>query len=161
VLGDGAYAAAVEINHHFNRIRRLFGFRYWSLSAYLKHKVKRAVEFISHFEQAVVREARRAGADGVVCGHVHTCEMRDIDGIHYCNDGDWVESCTALVEHKDGRLELIHWQPPSHVRAELHAAPSRRLHRDQAGVHRGVRISRGPFLENTGVIAAGRREESA
>ena len=121
LLGDGAYAAAVEINHHFNRARRLFGFRYWSLSAYLKHKVKRAVEFISHFEQAVVREARRAGADGVVCGHIHTCEMRDIDGIHYCNDGDWVESCTALVEHGDGRLELIHWQPPSHVRAELHA----------------------------------------
>jgi UDP-2,3-diacylglucosamine pyrophosphatase LpxH len=121
LLGDGAYAAAIEINHHFNRVRRLFGFRYWSLSAYLKHKVKRAVEFISHFEQAVVREARRAGADGVVCGHIHTCEMRDIDGIHYCNDGDWVESCTALVEHKDGRIEIIHWQTPSHVRAELHA----------------------------------------
>lgn len=92
LLGDGAYAAAVEINHHFNRTRRLFGFRYWSLSAYLKQKVKRAVEFISHFENAVVREARRAGADGVVCGHIHTCEMRMIDGIHYCNVGDWVES---------------------------------------------------------------------
>jgi UDP-2,3-diacylglucosamine pyrophosphatase LpxH len=109
LLGDGAYAAAVEINHHFNRIRRLFGFRYWSLSAYLKQKVKRAVEFISHFEQAVVREARRAGADGVVCGHIHTCEMRDIDGIHYCNDGDWVESCTALVEDEAGHLSILRW----------------------------------------------------
>ena len=109
LLGDGAYAAAVEINHYFNRVRRLFGFPYWSLSAYLKHKVKRAVEFVSHFEQAVVREARRAGADGVVCGHIHTCEMRDIDGIHYCNDGDWVESCTALVERAEGTLEIVHW----------------------------------------------------
>jgi UDP-2,3-diacylglucosamine pyrophosphatase LpxH len=121
LLGDGAYAAAVEVNHYFNRLRRLFGFRYWSLSAYLKQKVKRAVEFISNFEDAVVREARKEGADGVVCGHIHTSEMRMIDGIHYCNDGDWVESCTALVEHADGRLEILHWQPPAHVRAEIHA----------------------------------------
>lgn len=109
LLGDQAYETALSLNHLFNRARRLFGLPYWSLSAVLKHKVKRAVEFISNFEHAVVREARRRQADGVICGHIHTAEMRMIDGVHYCNDGDWVESCTALVEHFDGRLELIDW----------------------------------------------------
>jgi len=80
---------------------------YWSLSRYLKLKVKRAVSYVGDFEAAVAREARRRGADGVVCGHIHHAEMRDIDGVLYCNDGDWVESLTALVEHHDGRLEII------------------------------------------------------
>ncbi len=118
-LGDTAYGLAVELNYVFNRIRRLFGFRYWSLSAYLKLKVKRAVEFLSNFENAVVREARQRGADGVICGHVHTCEMRMIDGIHYCNDGDWVESCTALVEHFNGEMELLHWLEIDHSYVDL------------------------------------------
>ena len=115
VLGDTAYAGAVELNYFFNRIRRLLGFRYWSLSAYLKYKVKRAVEFLSSFENAVVREAQKQGVDGVICGHVHTSEMRMIDNIHYCNDGDWVESCTALVEKTDGTLDLLHWQIIDHA----------------------------------------------
>jgi UDP-2,3-diacylglucosamine pyrophosphatase LpxH len=106
-LGDSAYEAALRINSAFNRIRRFFGLPYWSLSAALKRKVKRAVEFISNFETAVVREARERGCEGVICGHIHTPEMRMIDGIHYLNDGDWVESCTALVEHHDGRWEIL------------------------------------------------------
>jgi len=133
-LGDTAYAAAVTLNGHFNRIRRLFGFSYWSLSAYLKRKVKRAVEFVSHFEHAVVREARLRECSGVICGHVHTPELRMIDGIQYCNDGDWVESCTALVEHFDGRLEIIHWSEPVPVTrqasmktADAHPDRDRRL----------------------------------
>lgn len=109
LLGDRAYEFAVNANHYFNKIRRFFRLPYWSLSAYLKRKVKRAVEFVGNFETAVVRKAKSKNVDGVVCGHIHTPEMRMIDGIHYCNDGDWVESCSALVEHRDGRLELLDW----------------------------------------------------
>ena len=108
-LGDHAYEFAVNMNYYFNKGRRLFRLPYWSLSAYLKRKVKRAVEFVGNFEEAVVRRARSKGADGVICGHIHTPEMRMIDGIHYCNDGDWVESCSALVEHADGSFELLDW----------------------------------------------------
>lgn len=108
-LGDNAYNAAITVNGWFNQVRKMFGLPYWSLSAFLKHKVKNAVEFISKFEEAVVAEARRRGTDGVICGHIHTAEMRDMDGITYCNDGDWVESCTALVEHDDGKMEILRW----------------------------------------------------
>ena len=108
-LGDHAYNLALFLNRWFNKVRRTLGFPYWSLSQFLKHKVKNAVKYISNFEHAVVEEARRRGVDGVICGHIHTAEIRDIDGIQYCNDGDWVESCTALVEHLDGRLEIIEW----------------------------------------------------
>ena len=79
----------------------------------MKHKVKKAVNYVSDFERAVAAEARRRGFDGVVCGHIHRAEMRSIDGTLYCNDGDWVESRSALVEHRDGRLELVHWQASS------------------------------------------------
>jgi UDP-2,3-diacylglucosamine pyrophosphatase LpxH len=109
LLGDMAYSAALGLNTWFNHLRHKLGLPYWSLSAYLKHKVKNAVEFISDYEKAIAEEARRRHVDGVVCGHIHHAEMRDIDGILYCNDGDWVESCTALVEHHDGRLEILHW----------------------------------------------------
>ncbi len=108
-LGDRAYNAALVLNHWFNKARLALGYPYWSLSAYLKHRVKNAVRYISDYEHAVAAEARRRGADGVVCGHIHRAEIRTIDGILYCNDGDWVESCTALVEHLDGRLEILHW----------------------------------------------------
>ncbi len=109
ILGDYAYTVALWANHWLNRARIVLGYGYWSLSAYLKHRVKNAVSYISAFEDAVAAEARRRGADGVVCGHIHKAEIRDIDGILYCNDGDWVESCTALVEHWDGRLEILDW----------------------------------------------------
>ena len=118
-LGDQAYGWAIFVNRHFNLVRRYLGLPYWSLSSYLKRKVKRAVEFIGNFEQAVVREAHRKNVDGVICGHIHSPEMRMIDGIHYCNDGDWVESCSALVEHFDGKMELINWpQVPAPAKKE-------------------------------------------
>ncbi|ODN71444.1 UDP-2,3-diacylglucosamine diphosphatase [Methylobrevis pamukkalensis] len=108
-LGDWAYVSALNLNTVLNTIRRKLGFPYWSLSAWAKLKVKNAVNFIGAFEQALSGEARRLGADGVVCGHIHHAAIRDIDGIQYLNTGDWVESCTALVEHHDGRLEIIRW----------------------------------------------------
>jgi UDP-2,3-diacylglucosamine pyrophosphatase LpxH len=97
------------VNRHFNNIRRRLGYPYWSLSAWLKRQVKEAVKAIDRFEGALVGEAKRRGFDGVVCGHIHHAEIREVDGILYLNGGDWVESCTALVEHHDGRLELIDW----------------------------------------------------
>lgn len=109
LLGDTAYNLVLMVNHWFNLARRKLGFGYWSLSAYLKHKVKNAVRYVNDYEKAVADEARKRGVDGVVCGHIHKAEMRQMDGILYCNDGDWVESCTALVEHRDGRLEIINW----------------------------------------------------
>jgi UDP-2,3-diacylglucosamine pyrophosphatase LpxH len=92
-----------------NIVRRHLGYPYWSLSAYLKFKVKNAVQFIGDYANAISAEARRRGVDGVVCGHIHHAEIRDLGGVLYCNDGDWVESCTALVEHFDGRLEIVRW----------------------------------------------------
>jgi UDP-2,3-diacylglucosamine pyrophosphatase LpxH len=112
-LGDTAYEISMELNGGINRVRRFFRLPYWSLSAYLKNRVKRAVEFISRFEEAVVREARLQKCEGVICGHIHTPDDRMIDGIHYLNDGDWVESCTALVEHADGRFEIVNWSSAS------------------------------------------------
>ncbi len=108
-LGDQAYELTLRLNRTFNNLRGRLGLPYWSLSQYLKHKVKRAVSYVSDFETAVAHEAKRRGLDGVVCGHIHLAEMREIEGVLYCNDGDWVESLTALVEHADGRLELIDW----------------------------------------------------
>src|SRR3546814_3257668 len=87
----------------------LLGLPYWSLSLVAKHKVKNAVQFIGHYEEVVAHAARSGGVDGVVCGHIHSAEMRAIDGVDYYNDGDWVEGCTALVEHHDGRMEILHW----------------------------------------------------
>ena len=109
LLGDGAYTLALLLNRYFNAVRRRLGYPYWSLSAWLKRQVKEAVKAIARFETALVDEARRRGLDGVVCGHIHHAEMRDVGGVLYLNDGDWVESCTALVEHEDGRLELVDW----------------------------------------------------
>ena len=109
-LGDRAYTLLLALNRSLNSIRNLLNMPYWSLSQYLKHRVKSAVSFISAFETAMLTEARRRDCDGVVCGHIHKPEMREIDGILYANDGDWVESLSALVEHHDGRLELLDWQ---------------------------------------------------
>jgi UDP-2,3-diacylglucosamine pyrophosphatase LpxH len=109
LLGDRAYEAALTVNRWLNHFRLKWGYPYWSLSAYLKHKVKNAVNFISSFEEAVALESKRYKVDGVVCGHIHKAEMRTIHGLQYCNSGDWVESCTALVEHMDGRLEILNW----------------------------------------------------
>jgi UDP-2,3-diacylglucosamine pyrophosphatase LpxH len=108
-LGDWAYRALLASNTLINRVRRRLGFGYWSFSAFAKTRVKKALQFIENFEQAVADEARRRGVDGVICGHIHKAESRDIGGVAYINDGDWVESCTALVEHADGTLEILEW----------------------------------------------------
>jgi UDP-2,3-diacylglucosamine pyrophosphatase LpxH len=108
-LGDTLYTMILVLNRWFNRIRIKLGFQYWSLSQYLKHQVKNAVNFISAFENVMTDEARRRGCDGVVCGHIHKAEIREIDGVLYCNDGDWVESLSALVETYEGELKVIYW----------------------------------------------------
>lgn len=108
-LGSNVYDVILSLNTHVNSIRRLFGLPYWSLATYLKHKAKTAVQYISSFEHAVANAARKRGVDGVVCGHIHRPEISDIDGVQYCNDGDWVESCSALVEDMNGRLAIWSW----------------------------------------------------
>lgn len=110
-VGDNLYEFTLKLNRYLNHLRARMGMPYWSLSAYLKLKVKKAVNFISDFEVAVANEARKLGYHGAICGHIHQAEIRNIDGILYCNDGDWVESCTALVEHADGRLEILRFNP--------------------------------------------------
>ena len=126
-LGDTAYEVSMDLNKAVNGVRRFFRLPYWSLSAYLKNRVKKAVEFISHFEEAVVRDAKARNCQGVICGHIHTPDDRMIDGIHYLNDGDWVESCSALVEHHDGRFEIINWNNPriAKITEEIHAHSDR------------------------------------
>ena len=109
--GDVGYDALLVLNRWFNRGRRLLRLPYWSLSAYVKGKVKRAVNFITAFETALAHEAQRRNLHGVVCGHIHHAEIREIQGILYCNTGDWVESCTALAERADGALELLSMAP--------------------------------------------------
>lgn len=118
-LGDRSYEVALAINRPFNLARRMLGFGYWSLSGYLKLKVKTAVNFIGEFEDALANEARRRGADGLICGHIHHANSRDCDGIHYLNCGDWVESCTAIGERADGTFEIIRWQDVVRERAVL------------------------------------------
>ncbi len=108
-VGDAAYTTLMRLNWVVNKVRRRFDLPYWSLSKIAKHKVKNAVEFIGRFEELVAEAAKSRGVDGVVCGHIHTAEQREIDGVHYYNDGDWVEGCTALVEFGDGRMEILHW----------------------------------------------------
>ena len=108
-VGDAAYEFMMALNRWVNAYRRFFNLPYWSLSKHAKAKVKNAVEFISNYEEVIAEAAGARGVDGVVCGHIHTAEFRVIAGIEYYNDGDWVEGCTALVEHFDGRMELLHW----------------------------------------------------
>ena len=109
ILGDHLYRLILKLNRWFNHVRAKLGFGYWSLSQYLKHKTKNAVNFMIQFEGAVASEARNRGFHGVVCGHIHNPQIKDIDGITYCNDGDWVESLSALVETFDGQLRIIEW----------------------------------------------------
>ena len=115
-LGDWGYVTALWFNTHLNVVRRRFGMPYWSLSAYLKHKVKRAVNYIGEFEHALAQEARRNGAQGVICGHIHHAAMRQVEDVVYINTGDWVESCTAVVETEEGDFQIIRWNPHTGVR---------------------------------------------
>ena len=124
LLGDHAYTVLLKVNAVFNRVRRIWGMPYWSLAAHMKKRVKNAVQFISSFEEAVARAAAERGADGVVCGHIHTAEIRQIGSTTYYNDGDWVESCTALVEHADGRMEIVNWADLKRAEAAASRAKS-------------------------------------
>ena len=108
-LGTGLYDFLLWVNPWVNRVRSWFGFGHFSLATALKSATQRAVQYIANFEEAAAQAARRHGADGVVCGHIHHASVRDIDGITYCNDGDWVEHCSAILEDSDGSLSLLHW----------------------------------------------------
>lgn len=108
-VGDVAYNALIWFNIKFNTIRRWMGMDYWSLSKFLKKNTKKAVHYVDNFEDNLTNYALRKGYDGVICGHIHTAAMRNIDNVEYINTGDWVESCTAIVEHWDGTLDLVDW----------------------------------------------------
>jgi len=124
-VGDWAYELTLKFSSQLNRLRGRLGLPYWSLSRYLKLKVKRAVSFIGDFEQAVAREAHKRGVDGVVCGHIHHAELRRIDDLIYANDGDWVESLSALVEHADGSLALLDWSDHARLPQTALAGPAK------------------------------------
>ncbi|MGB5455587.1 MAG: UDP-2,3-diacylglucosamine diphosphatase [Gammaproteobacteria bacterium] len=108
-IGSRAYDVILELNRTYNYLRRKMGLPYWSLSNYIKHRVNNAVKYISRFEDAACYEAQKHHVDGLICGHIHRANLREVNGIHYCNTGDWVESCTALAERHDGELELVDW----------------------------------------------------
>lgn len=132
-LGDWAYVFALGVNTYLNRFRRMLGLSYWSLSQWAKLRVKNAVNYIGKFEEAVASEARRNEVEGVICGHIHHAAIHDDYGVRYINCGDWVESCTAVVEHEDGRFEIVVWTRPqmkadkavAEDAAEAGAAPAR------------------------------------
>jgi UDP-2,3-diacylglucosamine pyrophosphatase LpxH len=119
-LGCTLYDILLAANPYINRVRRKFNLPHWSLSSYLKQKAKKAVQYIGSFEEAVAQAARKRGVRTVVCGHIHHAEVRDINGVLYCNDGDWVESCTSLVEDMNGHLRLIDWPK---LREQIRVAP--------------------------------------
>ncbi|HSD75042.1 MAG TPA: UDP-2,3-diacylglucosamine diphosphatase [Steroidobacteraceae bacterium] len=118
-LGVWIYDVLLWLNHHLDVLRRALGFPYWSLASYLKHKSRNAVEHIRRFEHAAASLARRRGLDGIVCGHIHRARVTRLESVLYCNDGDWVESCTTLVEDLNGALSLWRW---SEQRARLDSA---------------------------------------
>jgi UDP-2,3-diacylglucosamine pyrophosphatase LpxH len=127
VLGDVAYNALVRLNLMLSRVRRLLRIPgYWSLAGYAKQKVKRAVSFIFDFEDAVAHAAQQRGVDGVICGHIHWAADRRIGNVRYLNCGDWVDTCSAVVEHYDGRIEVLHWgvQVVPQVRPDEHGVPA-------------------------------------
>jgi UDP-2,3-diacylglucosamine pyrophosphatase LpxH len=121
-LGDAAYDLLMWLHRWTNRARGVLGLPYWSLASYLKTRNGKAVKAIRAFEDAALAEARRRGLDGVVCGHIHHAEISERDGLLYCNDGDWVESCTALVEGHDGALDILHWSDLHHSLKQLQAS---------------------------------------
>jgi UDP-2,3-diacylglucosamine pyrophosphatase LpxH len=135
-LGDKLYDFVLDLNSRFNWIRHRMGFGYWSLSKYLKHKVKKAADFMFQFELNLVRYCRKRGYDGVICGHIHHAEIKDIDGIIYMNDGDWVESMTALVENYNGSWAIVTWTKETDdvavdITSSEHKQPKRRARKSK------------------------------
>ena len=125
LLGARAYSLALNLNRWYNHIRKLFNKPYWSLSAYLKQKTKKAVQHIARFEETVAAEAHKYELDGVVCGHIHHAEIRSISDVMYYNSGDWVESCTALVEDLNGTIKIVDWtQMGKEINEPLPALPA-------------------------------------
>ena len=108
-LGSWAYDVSIELSRFVNKVRTVFGLPYWSLSSYLKNTVKESVSFIGNYEETLSKYVKGKNLNGIICGHIHHANIRDIDGITYMNCGDWVESCTALVENHDGTFEIIKW----------------------------------------------------
>ncbi len=129
LAGDFAYEATMAANYWFNRARRQLGMGYWSLSAFAKQRVKTAVSIISSFEESVAHECKRRGLDGVICGHIHHAEIRDIEGVTYHNCGDWVESCSALAEDFNGKLHVIRWVRIDHLNESPKVTPLRKAAR--------------------------------
>jgi UDP-2,3-diacylglucosamine pyrophosphatase LpxH len=121
-IGDAAYDFLMWVHRWVGRGRRVLGLPYWSLSSYVKNRIGNARAAIAAFEHAALQEAKRRGLDGVVCGHIHQAEIALRDGLLYCNDGDWVESCTALVENHNGVLEILHWSDFYQSVKQLHAS---------------------------------------
>ena len=128
-IGNKAYDLIMFLNRHVYKLRQAFGFPYWSLASFLKYRVKDAVAHIQKYEEIVATDTKKLGFDGVICGHIHHAAMRDVNGVIYCNDGDWVEHCTALVEHRSGRLELLHWSEKQEI---LYAAQAGQIQRPVA-----------------------------
>ena len=141
ILGDKAYDFILTLNSRFNWLRHRLGFGYWSLSLYLKQRVKRALDFIFQFERNLAAYCKKRGFDGVICGHIHHAEIKEIDGVVYMNDGDWVESMTALVEHHNGRWEILTWTQEKDdvvddIDGSTHKRPTGRSSKNDAGVPR-------------------------
>ena len=129
-LGDKAYDFILSVNNRFNWFLHRIGIGYFSLSRFLKHKVKRAIDFIFQFEQNLAGYCKKRGYDGVICGHIHHAEIKEINGVVYMNDGDWVESLTALVEHHDGHWEIVTWtQEKDHVVDDIDSSSHKRSKR--------------------------------
>lgn len=114
-MGHHLYDFILWLNRHVNFLRRHFGFSYWSVAAFLKGKMSKAVSYIANYERALASEARKRGVDGVICGHIHRAEITKLDDVLYCNDGDWVESCTTLIEDHQGRMSLLRWTEHAEV----------------------------------------------
>jgi UDP-2,3-diacylglucosamine pyrophosphatase LpxH len=132
LAGDFAYEATMQANLWFNRGRRLLGMPYWSLSAFAKQRVKTAVNVVSQFEESVAHECRRRKLDGVICGHIHHAEIRQIEGVTYYNCGDWVESCTALTEDFNGKMSIVRWVEIDHLNESPKVTPLRRAEKEKA-----------------------------
>jgi UDP-2,3-diacylglucosamine pyrophosphatase LpxH len=123
VLGNMSYTVLLRLNRAYNALRASQGKPYWSLATYIKNRVGNARRAIESFEDAALLYARTHGFDGVICGHIHQPRMRDDNGTTYCNDGDWVENCTALAEHQDGSLDLLDWADLRHTTMAAQVMP--------------------------------------